>query len=62
MFEREVQNGLSQTELKRELVRLLWDEKQISSLNPRTIAAKGERWVDQWTKVVIQGLEPSALR
>ncbi len=36
--------------------------KQISSLNPRTIAANGERWIDQWTKVVIQGLEPSALK
>ncbi len=36
--------------------------KQISSLNPRTIAANGERWVDQWTKVVIQGLEPSTMR
>ena len=36
--------------------------KQIVSLNPRTIAANAERWVDLWTKVVIQGLEPSALK
>lgn len=37
-------------------------EKQIASLNPRTIAANGDRWLDKWTKVVIQGLEPSALK
>ena len=37
-------------------------EKQISSLNPRTIASGRERWIDQWTKVVIQGLEPSSLK
>ena len=36
--------------------------KQISSLNPRTIAAGRDRWIDQWTKVVIQGLEPSNLK
>jgi thiamine transport system substrate-binding protein len=36
--------------------------KQIASLNPRTIAANSERWVDRWTKVVIQGLEPNALK
>ena len=37
-------------------------EKQISSLNPRTIAAGRDRWIDQWNKVVIQGLEPSSLK
>ena len=36
--------------------------KQISSLNPRTIALGGNRWIDQWNKVVIQGLEPSSLK
>jgi thiamine transport system substrate-binding protein len=36
--------------------------KQIVSLNPRTIASGGERWLESWTKVVIQGLEPSSLK
>ena len=36
--------------------------KQISSLNPRTIELGGNRWIENWTKVVIQGLEPSSLK
>jgi thiamine transport system substrate-binding protein len=37
-------------------------DKQIASLNPRTIAANSDRWIDKWIKVVIQRLEPSALK
>ena len=36
--------------------------KQISSLNPRTIELGGNRWIENWTTVVIQGLEPSSLK
>jgi thiamine transport system substrate-binding protein len=37
-------------------------DTQVAALQPTTVGANGTRWVQNWTRVVLQGADPSSLR